>query len=121
MRTRQRKINPGRSLKLRLQPKCLMRLLTKVKVCPDTGCWEWTGHRDPNGYGQIKVDGRAMWCNRVSYAVFRGSIQAGQEIDHKCNNTSCINPFHLQRKTPLANATDGGTYRHRNTRTDIPF
>jgi hypothetical protein len=106
-----KKINPAKRLRLRLAPPALMRLLTKVKVDPDTGCWEWLGHRDRHGYGQAKIAGRAMWVHRVFYAVFVRSISDGREIDHGCHNPCCCNPAHLKQQTVARNRASGNRHR----------
>jgi hypothetical protein len=109
-RTRRRKINPPLGLSLRLMPSELMRILTRVTVIRRGRwtCWEWQGHADDNGYGQVKLRGSARWLNRVMYAAFRGRIRHGREIDHVCHNSRCINPWHLRCLPPLDNARDGG-------------
>ena len=122
-------INPGKRLRLRLSPAAILRLLRKVRVCPRSGCWLWSGCADANGYGKCKVLGRTQWAPRVFYAVFRGTLPAGREVDHRCHNPPCVNPWHLRRKTPLANAVDGGRWRHRastakdakGAKEEIPF
>lgn len=65
-------------------------------------CWIWKGYKDPNGYGQIRVAGRTLWVHRVTYACYYGEVPAMQ-LDHKCNNPSCVNPKHLKPVTISAN------------------
>jgi hypothetical protein len=122
-RKRRRKINPPLGLSLRLLPDELMRILGRVKVVRHNRwtCWEWQGHRDHNGYGQVKLRSRARWVTRVVYASFRGRIRHGREIDHVCHNTSCINPWHLRCKTSLENAREGGRFRHTAMAEEPPF
>lgn len=75
----------------------------------DNGCWVWTGCIN-RGYGQIKVGGRrgkTLWVHRVSYACFVGVVPEGMSVNHRCHNTRCINPRHLELMTPEENAEDG--------------
>jgi hypothetical protein len=112
-RERRKKINPPVRLRLCRKPNVLARFLAMVEENED-GCWIWSGHTDPNGYGQFKVGGRAVWAHRAAYALFRRTIAAGREIDHhrrKCQ-PGCVNPWHLKERSPLANATDGGRRAH---------
>lgn len=106
------KIDPGLS--------DVFRFLAFVSI--KNGCWLWEGYKDANGYGQWKINGKTEWAHRASYAMFRGTIPDGREIDHiaRCRNPSCVRPSHLKARKPLANATDGGYQRH-EPRPEIPF
>lgn len=116
-RIRRPKINPpGRLARLRLSPQALSRLFLKIaesKVIRKgvkTPCWEWLAYKDKNGYGKCSVLGKKLWCHRAFYAIFNGPIKEGNQIDHKCHNTSCCNPHHLVQKLPLKNAQEGGRH-----------
>src|SRR5215472_17968228 len=37
-------------------------------------CWQWIGHRDPNGYGRLNVEGVPVLAHRLSYLVRYGNI-----------------------------------------------
>ena len=98
-------------------PADIVRLCAMLNVPAREGCWIWAGHRNRKGYGQFWMQGRAHWAHRVSYAAFNGPIEAGQHIDHKCRNTSCCNPDHLQAIDPATNRA----LQHSRTTDDIPF
>lgn len=70
------------------------------------GCWEWTGQRDPRGYGRMHVDGRPMLAHRVAYLVTYGSIPPGMAVLHKCDTPKCVNPEHLFLGTQADNVRD---------------
>jgi len=79
--------------------------LLAIAVQPlDSDCWEWTGSltatRGGNRYGRINVweAGRRVcwWAHRLAYTVWRGPIPERYHVDHKCRNTVCINPAHLE-------------------------
>lgn len=101
-----RKINPGRKLRLRLHPSQIVRLLSFADFDPASGCWNFRGHRDADGYGEIKVNGKKRAAHRVSYAVFVRSIPDERDIDHRCRNRACFNPHHLICRTISANRAD---------------
>jgi len=100
---RARRINLGKACpRLRDDLGLIKRLMARVVVGPG-GCWIWTGYTDSQGYGQISVRGKPMWVHRVTYAIFKQSLREGDEIDHKCSNSSCCNPMHLRRVHPKVN------------------
>jgi hypothetical protein len=72
-----------------------------------TGCREWTGWRDPDGYGRLRFDGKTnQAAHRVAYTLTNGSIADGLLICHRCDNRPCCNPDHLYAGTAKDNATD---------------
>ncbi|MGV8919532.1 MAG: HNH endonuclease signature motif containing protein [Pseudomonas sp.] len=81
------------------------RLLNK-SVAGASGCREYTGFIDKDGYGVIKVNGFNQRAHRASYAAFNGPIGEGKVIMHSCDNRSCIEPEHLSEGTQLANVLD---------------
>lgn len=67
-------------------------------VRPELGpCWEWTAHKDANGYGCIsREDGNGFErAHRVSWELHFGAIPKGRFICHHCDRPSCSNPAHL--------------------------
>ena len=70
-----------------------MRFISK----DSSGCWIWTGYICVRNYPRFWAEGRSSaLAHRVSYAIFKGPIGRDKVIDHKCNNTLCVNPDHLQ-------------------------
>lgn len=72
------------------------RLLTKVVCDVATKCWNFTGHRNRDGYGMLAIGHRATdRTHRIAYQLFTGPIPQGHEIHHVCENRGCCNPAHL--------------------------
>jgi hypothetical protein len=75
----------------------------------ENGCWEWTGYKNgtKSGYGRMywnrRPNGklRLEMAHRVSYFLHKGELISGMHVHHKCRNTSCVNPEHLEQITPL--------------------
>jgi HNH endonuclease len=84
-------------------------LLGHVLVNPLTGCWEWTGSRDRDGYGRTWASGKRRSVHRVSYEMTYGPIPAGLQIDHLCRVRHCANPAHMETVTPRVNTLRGKT------------
>lgn len=67
------------------------------------GCWEWNKISPTARYGVMYADGKRMLAHRLSYKLFVGELHDGYVIDHKCCNTSCVNPEHLEQVLQVVN------------------
>lgn len=84
------------------------RIQRKLNVTAQ-GCWEWTGYRNPHGYGKVRFKGRAVGAHRAVYELLVGEIPTGLHLHHTCANPPCCNPAHLEPIDPSTHArTDGG-------------
>ncbi len=75
------------------------RLVEKIKINPITGCWEWQGRRNEDGYGEWTVryaGGFITQPHRLSFLIFNGYLPKKRDVDHKCRVRWCLNPDHLQ-------------------------
>lgn len=81
----------------------------------DSGCWEWTGLKDKDGYGKWS-QGRA---HRVSYELHNGLIKSDIHVCHTCDNPSCVNPEHLWVGTNRENTKDRNAKHRQATRHKI--
>jgi len=78
-----------------------------AKVMPTGFCWEWTGGKNAQGYGNFNANRTTHRAHRVAYELMVGPIPAGLVIDHLCRNPSCVNPDHLEPVTPRENTMRG--------------
>lgn len=95
------------------------RILTRI-VQVHTGCWEYQGQINPEGYGILKyAPFKETLAHRVSFIVFKskGLSIKGMCVCHKCDNPKCLNPDHLFLGTLDTNNKD----RAKKGRTVTPF
>lgn len=82
------------------------RFWAKVDRRSADECWPWMAFCQPNGYGYIRINKRAMGAHRVAYELSTGKPAAGFVIRHKCDNPPCCNPKHLRRGSQRQNVQD---------------
>ena len=85
------------------------------------GCWNWTGAKDPAGYGRFtdRKHGKPQLAHHWSWYFADGTtIPKGLGIDHICLNRACVRPDHMRianRKQQRENLTGA----HRNNRSGV--
>jgi hypothetical protein len=83
------------------------RVLRRVEVDDETGCWIFTGYTF-KGYGQISIElGVHKLTHVVVWEHFEGPVRDGLELDHLCRVTECCNPGHLEPVTHAENVRRG--------------
>jgi len=73
---------------------------------PATGCVNWTGALQSQGYGLFSFRGRMMLAHRAAYEAANGPIPDGLLLMHACDNPRCCNPAHLTPGTDQDNKAD---------------
>lgn len=83
------------------------RFWPKVDRNAPDGCWNWTGARQPNGYGVFGFRDKTARAHRAAWELLRGPIPEGMDLDHLCRNRACVNPAHLEPVTRSVNLRRG--------------
>jgi hypothetical protein len=74
----------------------------RYEVDSERGCWNWkmaTGI--PSGKyirGYLRVNKKDYIAHRWIYEQYKGKIPEGHDLHHKCENTLCVNPDHMEPK-----------------------
>ena len=69
-------------------------------------CIEHCGYLMPNGYGQVRRQGKTWLAHRWAAHVAHGPCPPGQVVRHRCDNRKCINPEHLEYGSQGDNLND---------------
>lgn len=114
--TRTRTFTLEHEIEIETVDRDLERFYSHVHVDPMTGCHEWTRCKDEDGYGQFSVrrtvaerarcprgGNKRVQAHKWLFERVHGKVDRGYEVDHKCCNPGCVNPYHLQAITKAKN------------------
>lgn len=100
------------------------RLDRKIERIPFSGCWIWLGALTKKGYGVLTRGTRerhkALAAHRYFYALYRGSIPDGLQLDHLCRVRCCVNPWHLEAVSLQENVARSRVGEPQRKRTHCP-
>lgn len=72
-----------------------------------TGCQDWTGKKDRDGYGVFREAGQDVRAHRAAWEAAHGRpVPRGFVVAHRCDRPSCVNPEHLEAKPQRENIAD---------------
>lgn len=71
-----------------------------------TGCWEWQGALDKDGYGVFTYAGKTLKAHRAALILGNVELKPGYYACHHCDNPRCVRLSHLYAGTPKQNVSD---------------
>lgn len=86
------------------QPEIISKFIKSIHF--EINCWVYKFSKDRKRYGRFYIGRKSLGAHRVSYMIFKGDIDEGLFVCHKCDNPSCVNPDHLWLGTNEQNMQD---------------
>ena len=71
------KSHPLNSKKINLTEKIIDKFNSKYKPDPETGCWNWVGNINKNGYGRLSIQRTPFLAHRVSFKIHKSEDISG--------------------------------------------
>jgi len=82
------------------------RFWSYVDIKGKDECWEWKGGFSNTGYGAFQINGEVKSTHVIAYEISKGRIPDGKQVNHRCHNRACCNPFHVYEGTQKENIDD---------------
>lgn len=89
-----------------IDDKIRQRFWSHVRIIAESDCWYWAGARTDR-YGRMRVQGKQTYAHRLSLVIAGNELDPDRVVDHRCRNTFCVNPTHLEQVTQLENMRRG--------------
>ncbi len=87
-----------------------------AKIDADGDCWLWTGAVNHLGYGRFAYGGTDIRAHRAAWCLLVGPCPEDLVPDHRCYQTGCANPDHLEWITEEENIRRSNSASARNQR-----
>ena len=78
-------------------------LKADCNINKETNCWEWKRRISGSGYPLARFGKRDILLHRASLEMSEGKPLGVLHAHHKCANTACVNPNHLEPATAADN------------------
>lgn len=83
-----------------------IKVFRRIDMGTPEECWEWEGAPD-HDRPRVTIAGRRYYVYRLVYELHTGmQVPKDMVIRHKCDNSMCCNPHHLEIGTVQDNIDD---------------
>lgn len=90
----------------RRKARVTVETILALTVRTASGCLEYQGARDKDGYGRVFYRGRQRPAHSVVCEWRHGPLAAGEIACHSCDNPPCVEPEHVFPGTHTTNRRD---------------
>lgn len=73
----------------------MLALIEQRATKDDDGCWSWP-RLNRDGYPFVRIGKKGLMIHRLVIELTNGQPLGSQAAHHRCANTACVNPEHLQ-------------------------
>lgn len=84
----------------------LAAIIKARSLVDEGGCWIWQGKFNKDGYAVVRIGKPYRLVHRLSLQAKHQAPLGSQSAHHKCANTRCVNPAHLQPVTNRENVAE---------------
>ena len=81
-------------------------LMARVDIDERSGCWVWNLKGRDGAYGKASYNNYTWRSHRLAYHYLVDYLHRKVPVHHRCGETLCCNPDHLQRTTWQDNAAE---------------
>lgn len=89
------------------------RFWSKVDVRGPDDCWEWKRSLNETGYGNFRRKAGSTKAHRIAWELAnQAEVPKDLHVHHTCGNRACVNPSHLELKSPKEHSAEVGGDHH---------
>ena len=81
-------------------------IMERIEIDGLSGCWVWQKATTSRGYGVLRWRGQQWRAHRFAFHYLVDYLHKADPVHHRCSNSSCVRPDHLQRTSHQENTAE---------------